>query len=881
MIRLLPAAARVGLAVAVSLLALAVSRWAPFYAEPPLPVRALPTAALAIPLAVLASFGPTRRSDRRWRGFAIAALAAFIGLCAVAVLRPPGGLTCRASTPRGFQAELLPGPIELIGADLGAFPRSRRWSARWEGELRAPETGTYRLHTDGRGRVSVRIDGIHVLDARGESFERSVEQPLGRGPHRLEVLYQRRGPGPRLRLAWSPPSSPGGPPRDGVPWTIPPRHLGEERGPLLWRVTDALAGLWAVLVGALVLRLPWPTPARLPAPRRVTRRDVVAALGGYALLAVAMSWPLATAPARLGVVDRPDGRLNAWILAWDVHALIHEPGRLFQAPAFHPLPDALAFSENLVGAAVLAAPALLLGGPVLGYNSVWLVSLAVSGLGVNLLVRRVCGDRRAAFAAGALFAVGAFRWVNMAHLHAHATLFLPFALLAVDRFRERPTVGRGLALGGLVALQGLVSVYLGAITAIAVAVALALVWLGGMPAFSLLRVAPGILAAAAALAPVAYPYFRMRDFQGQEFGLDTLAAASATAESWVASGAWPYFELTRRYLDPDAVRDPLFPGMIPLLLGLAGLAAAPRRYRFAIAATSAVAFVLSLGPATPLYVWLHEHLVLFRGIRALSRFSIVPLLGLAVAAGLAVAGRRRAPWVALLLGLAEACAVPIPHGRYEPPGEASRWLAGRPGAVAYLPLGPAGDTQAMLDGLAHLRPMVNGDSGFIPRPYDRAMELLNERLDEDALRFLRAAGVTEVVARRETALPQLARFGDERIYAVPAGAAAEVPPTAPLRSTLWSANSVRADLGQPALVSRLTFEPSSGPWRPRPTIRVSLDGRDWAAVEARSSLADATLALMRDPRHGRGELRFAPQRVRYLELTAALPVPGTLLGVGP
>ena len=88
-----------------------------------------------------------------------------------------------------------------------------------------------------------------------------------------------------------------------------------------------------------------------------------------------------------GVTDRPDGRLNAWILAWDVHALTHDPGRLFQAPIFHPLPDALAFSENLLLPAVLSAPALALGGPVLGYNVALLASLAVSGLGAQLLVR--------------------------------------------------------------------------------------------------------------------------------------------------------------------------------------------------------------------------------------------------------------------------------------------------------------------------------------------------------------------------------------------------------------------------------------------------------------------------------------------------------------
>ena len=87
---------------------------------------------------------------------------------------------------------------------------------------------------------------------------------------------------------------------------------------------------------------------------------------------------------------------------------------------------------------------------------------------------------------------------------------------------------------------------------------------------------------------------------------------------------------------------------------MAGLAVAPRRYRRAFVALALVSFAISLGPATPGYRWLHEHVVLLRGLRALARFAVLPTLGLAVLAGLAVAGRRWAPLVALVLGLVEA-----------------------------------------------------------------------------------------------------------------------------------------------------------------------------------------------------------------------------------
>src|SRR6185503_611626 len=107
------------------------------------------------------------------------------------------------------------------------------------------------------------------------------------------------------------------------------------------RITDAVAHLLALAVASLTLAIPWAARRPLPAPRAVTAGEMAWSVAGHAAFFALLSWPLLTDPAHLGVVDRPDGRLNAWILAWDVHALSHAPGRLFQAPAFHPLPDAL------------------------------------------------------------------------------------------------------------------------------------------------------------------------------------------------------------------------------------------------------------------------------------------------------------------------------------------------------------------------------------------------------------------------------------------------------------------------------------------------------------------------------------------------------------
>ena len=426
---------RASLALAVFLLALAVLRWRPVYAEPPWDVRALPLSAASVLLAITAALLGRERRPRRIAPVALSAVGMAVCLAIVVVVRGPGGLAPEASDQRGPLGALARGPIDVLGADLRSLAPGRRVTLRWDGALRVPRTGTYRLWATGRGDVKVTLDGRLVLAGGGEVLRAGADAFIGRGPHRLLVQLDRVGPGPRLRLGWTQPRSTGDP--GGRDEMIPPRMMGPETRPLLWMITDLLAVVLAGLVAALVLVVRWDRPRRPPSPRPVTGGEIGWAVSGHVILALIMSWPLVLDLAGSGVTDRPDGRLNVWILAWDAHALLHAPARLFQAPIFHPLPDALAFSENLILPAILAAPATLLGGPVLGYNLMLLLSAVVSGLGVQMLVRRASGDRLAAFVAGAFFAVGSHRWIRMAHLHAEVTLFLPFALLALDRFWPR------------------------------------------------------------------------------------------------------------------------------------------------------------------------------------------------------------------------------------------------------------------------------------------------------------------------------------------------------------------------------------------------------------------------------------------------------------
>jgi hypothetical protein len=874
--RLLSFVARVAFAVTLGLLLLALLRLPPVAAEPPLDVRALRLSLPLVVFAVAAALLGAPRRPRRRTPLLLALLGVVAALGVVVWLRGPAGIAAEVSDGSALVGRTRPGTVEVTGRDLGSFPLGRKTALRLGGELRVPEAGRYALWVEGRGRVVVSVAGRPVLQSEGDPLRAEVPIGLAAGPTALDVAFEHSGAGPRLRLGWTRP--------DGRREVVPARYLGPPRPSWLWRLADLLALLAAALAGTLAFLAPWDVPRSPPLPRPVSRGEIAWSGLGYAVLLAIMSWPLVLDLAHTGPMDRPDGRLNAWILAWAGTTLFRSPQQLFDAPAFHPLKDALAFSENLLLPAALTAPLSSLSGPVLAYNVALLGSLLLSGIGAQLLVRRATGDRLAAFVAGAFFAAGPHRWTRLAHLHVQATAFLPLALLALDRFWESRSFRRALLVGLMLALSGLSSVYLGAITATAVGVAVLVAVFGGLRPPELLRLAASFLLAGVLLWPVTAPYLRMRDFQGQEFTLETVSIYAATLPSYAAAGTQFWGPLSQRLLDPTTIRDTLFPGLCVLVLGIAGLASAPRRYRTVAVVASSVAVLFSLGPETAFYRFLHEHLVLVRGVRALARFALVPTLALAVLAGLALAGRRRLPLVAaLVLMMLESANLPLRLERYDGPSDVARSLAGREGAVLVLPLAE-NDTLAMLDGLAHRRPLVNGDSGFIPRPFDRAMELFEHGLDAEGERFLRAVDVREVVvpagAVESPGVRLVAAFPRERVVALEAGPAARAVEAGDPVPTRYSSGGIVLTIPEGRRVGRVAFELSNDPWLAQPSVAASLDGVAWDPVAARASLADATLSLYRDPRHGRGELLFEAREARWLRLDPRLPARGGTFEVG-
>jgi hypothetical protein len=98
----------------------------------------------------------------------------------------------------------------------------------------------------------------------------------------------------------------------------------------------------------------------------------------------ALADPLHTLPQ-----DIWDPSLVSYLIAWDGHALLHEPANLWQTNTFYPAPYALAYTDSLLA----YAPAAFLGtGPeaaVLRYNILFILAQALVLFGGYVLARQL------------------------------------------------------------------------------------------------------------------------------------------------------------------------------------------------------------------------------------------------------------------------------------------------------------------------------------------------------------------------------------------------------------------------------------------------------------------------------------------------------------
>src|SRR5262249_23079693 len=136
--------------------------------------------------------------------------------------------------------------------------------------------------------------------------------------------------------------------------------------------------------------------------------------------------------------DNPDTHLFIWTLSWDAHAFLHQPLAIFDANIYYPNRLTLAYSENQIGNALIAAPILwLTGNPVLAMNATALLACMLCGVGAYALARRLDLDPPSATLCGLVFAFAPARFTRTGQTHLGAIQWIPFAMASLHSYFAR------------------------------------------------------------------------------------------------------------------------------------------------------------------------------------------------------------------------------------------------------------------------------------------------------------------------------------------------------------------------------------------------------------------------------------------------------------
>jgi hypothetical protein len=503
-------------------------------------------------------------------------------------------------------------------------------------------------------------------------------------------------------------------------------------------------------------------------------RELTVVTAVYAALTFLMALPFSLSPGSRVLADVPDIHLFIWTLAWDSHAFLHQPLQIFDANIYYPFANTLAYSENLIGSALFAAPVIwLTGNQVLAMNLVALLTCVLCGTGAYLLARRLHLSVAGAFICGFIFAFAPPRFIRIGQLHMTAVQWIPFALAFLHTYFERGTRRDLLLAIACFSLQALSSGHGATYLFVATVSLLAWRFALGDPLALRQRLRDVGVAGAYLIAPAVWillPYraaqaeagLKREYLPGLQPGIESFLASPSRFHAYLQTTLWGPFAK-----EPDAF---LFPGLIVLVLAAIALVTWPRQVKLR---DNWTAFYLVIGIiatlmfiAWPFELWRYVYwLPGFNFIRVPSRFIILTILALAVLAGIGVdrmvARASQSARTIVMVGIAvllfaEYSVYPfagVPFAVDIP--AIDRWLdtQPKPFVVAEVPVPSAGDlgalerqqTRSMLHAMAHWQKTVHGYSG-IRRPFhDRLYAELADFPDATSLASLREVGVTYVV----------------------------------------------------------------------------------------------------------------------------------------
>jgi hypothetical protein len=302
-------------------------------------------------------------------------------------------------------------------------------------------------------------------------------------------------------------------------------------------------------------------------------RDTVLAALFFLLATIVFTWPIA-AHVTDGLGDLWDAKLNAWILHWDFHQVFRDPSHLYDANIFHPARYALAFSENLFGAAVFAFPLYAAGVSTLAaYNVVFLLGMFLSAMAAWALASDLTGDPVASLVAGLVYAFCPWRIAQIPHIQFQWGAFLALSLLFLLRYLDRGKRSDLALFAACFAWNALCNVHYALFSGFLVGLTLAYEGLAaGWRSFRprLTGALAAIAAAFLLVLPILLPYAFASKLYGMRRGDAEIAVFSGVWTDFLTAGGQNklYAPLTEKWAKAEGE---LFPGVTALVLAAIAL----------------------------------------------------------------------------------------------------------------------------------------------------------------------------------------------------------------------------------------------------------------------------------------------------------------------
>lgn len=293
---------------------------------------------------------------------------------------------------------------------------------------------------------------------------------------------------------------------------------------------------------------------------------VLLAAALYVLLTAALTWPLILSPRSLVPNDPGDPLLNTWIFAWNART-VPLTAKWWNAPQFHPLEGATAYTEHLLGLAPITSPIIWISGDhLLAYNVAYFLSFVLCGLSAHYLAYVITRRHDVALVAGLAFAFAPYRMSHLAHIQVLSAYWMPLSLAGLHRYlasSERRT--RWLVLfAGAWLMQALACGYY--LFFLSVLIGLWVLWFAARRdrLRDVVNISAAFAAAAVLLSPVLYGYWRISRAYNLRRHPEEIQSFSADIAS-ILKG--PADVLAWEWLDVYARSESdLFPGLTIVVL---------------------------------------------------------------------------------------------------------------------------------------------------------------------------------------------------------------------------------------------------------------------------------------------------------------------------